>query len=1484
MKPFRMSKAAILVSLLVATTLVVASKSGDTVSSNKNQQQKQPISRRNLKPTDGAQQKFADKKQGDIAESAPNSAAVAQQLAAEEFVQIKPEELSAAISSDRDLEAAIGLRLGIDQANGGASAAQQNERQRVAASGSGANPSESMVAEHKSAVDEELNAHLAQDSLNPMESGYVSTQTSSPRSYSPMKPGPVPIRPYMMSSGGQVPRAPRPFGMGGGRHYGSRAPAASYGHPMVRAPQPYRGPRGPQAQAQHPPAYMMPPVYINGLRGKLSSFGGAAGAAAGSGGSYSAPATAPAYGGAAAPAAGHSGIGGTRYLPRGAAAGYAAFREFVRAQANKYKQGGALVEQLAYGPSLPPMMPPAPQHLHSPSSYAPEPAVGGQKDASAYGAPKGASAGLYSPGQEAGYDSSSGKTRVTVTQAYIPHPISGASAAQAAAPALSPVDYSGANGAAPQQYALAPATAAAYAAAPAPASYGSASAAAPVNPVLAKLYNEHGSAPPQGKQEYSKDYGMVIHYPQATVYAEPMTMEQLHKLTGNGISQILERLQYQIATGGNRDETNTLRPNNKHHIGHGFTIHAKEFYAPSKSGHYVPTTAAVISSPGQAPSGYTGLQQQSYSTGNHAPVGPAELTSASGPSEHASEPIYSAAAAAAKPDQHQLGSGYERVKSAVAASQASGRYNDRANNNKYQHSGPSKAYEGAEPLSAITSMLGSELESLLKANGALFNKHLEPEIHSQIQAYAKGTAGKGHQPLRYTEHSHKEPLTLHYQANGQYSNTAANRRPAMMQYGQEGDRRRPPMMATGYGPRHPPMMRGPRAHPIRSQHPGNYRQQQHPRQQAPMRSPAPQSYQQQEQQQQYQQQQYGSNMVEQAVQQQVMQILHDFKSGDEQYYGKQNQPMQIVNQGYPNKILQQKQYQQQQQHQQQQPQPQHQQQQSQMAGKQYQQHGQHQAQGQKYESGTLELPHGPNDQIGELADLVESLKGALEGHKPEGPSELAYNPAMPNGAQADYQQQHGPKYAPTSAAKQADELNYVTTALGQAPSYAMQVPVTNGGDTASNTTSSSYDSQSGAAHFQEGLHAAPAPATGHYGAPTAAADHATGPQAAPAGHEPAPATASTPYGSGQVSGASAYGSSQGAGGAQAYGGGQQQQQQAYGQAASQPMSYGVADTTGSQQTHQSNEYQQQVEYQSGGSSSGAPSYGQHQLTQHDFANAVQQVAAPSGSAENGYGSQSSGAAQLSQQPMEATAYLTEPAQHQQQAAPQHEQAYSQAYSTSEHTQVINHLVPTVAHAAAPASNGQVSYETAQAAPSAASSAYGADQSQQQQHPINQISIAAPTDSQYQSAQPLSSLVDSFPSEYQELLRHPSAGAGMLDSIGSHALESQTAPASYALYPTNATSSSAAQSSGPSGASGASAQAQPASSYSNQSYHKSSSVSSPSSSSSSSSTSSSSASQPTASHATSSSSAAVAGTKSAGSSSSLSDKSASSASASSQIKK
>lgn len=972
----------------------------------------------------------------------------------EEYVQIKPEEINVN-EHGKEIEPSLG-----------ASASQ----------------SAAESAEHKSSVDDELNAHLVQDIINQQESGQQSYSAPAPRS-------------------------------SGGSHKPRHRPQPGYGSPRPSSRKPIAGrelaPRHPRA---FPGSNRVPPHYI-ALKGKLTGFNSIVS-------QY--PHPAPGYP--------HH---GPRHLPRGAAAGYAAFRDFVRAHANKYKHTGP---QATYG------MPAGlkEQVSHRPAGHSEYP--GAQSN------------------QASGYPHQSGRTKVTVTQAFIPHLASGGSQQGYSSPLQQ------------QQHMSA---------------YG--------NPMLSKLYGGHA---PQGvgRPEYNKDYGMVIHYPQATVYTEPMTVDQLYKLTGGGISHVIEQLQYNLAHGY-RDDSNMIRANNKHHIGHGIAIHAKEYHAPGKSGQYVPTTAAVITTSSNSKGSYSSGEQSASPGGSREQAASVDL-----------------------------GAGYDRVRQAVSQGQ-SAKYN---NMKPAEQSSPSHAsydqglsagsYESlakhnGEPLSAISGLIGSELESLYKANHAL-NKQIEPEIHSQIQSFMKNSQHAS-RPLKYADLDQRSPFVLQAQSHNKYSNL----QPGYRQAGQRGNRKGQHPRSNRYAHRQPSL-------PNQHWHPQQYSR---PQQQQ-------QSYQYQHQSQQYghltgkvpthqqlqhagyQQQQQIQNYqaAEQALNQQMTQLLQDFNHGEEQYNGK-SQPSHATSQGYPQKVLQ-----------------------------------KHQKQQQQYQNAAqltsgahegIEIPQGPNDQVGEIADLLEALKGSLEmsGH-------------------LDPQSGYGDK---SQSGELTKDVRYLASALGQTPSYAMQVPVS----------------------------AAPA----H----EAQADHKQ--QTELYQHQQ--------HGSTDAQQASYRLTGKQQGERQAY----YQQAQGYAQAqpAAQQVDSGIYGlVAGQPQSSAELQHQQAVEYT-------------HQQAQTQAIVGNPQT--------GGYGS-----------PVQSSAPVvnTYP-----QPAPT-AAAQDASYSSNEHTQVINHLVPAAESTPSSASG----YESSP-------SSHQAGASVEAHQPVNQIAVAAPTDSQYQNAQPLSSFVDSLPTDYQELLRQPALVSG-----------------------------------------------------------------------------------------------------------------------------
>lgn len=976
----------------------------------------------------------------------------------DEYVQIKPEEISA--EQTKRLESLSG-----------SSAGQQ-----------------AIEAEHKSSVDDELSAQLAHDTIHQQESAQQTYAAPAPR-----------------SSGPTGYHRPRPAGHGVQRSPYKMAPR--YRQQGLRS---HRGlPSGPRV----PPHYQAMKGKLTGINPIISQY----------------PHPAPGYP--------HH---GPRHLPRGAAAGYAAFRDFVRAHANKYKHSGP-----AQGP------------------YAPQEVGPVVKDQSGY---RPMNVGPYSNSvnKAPGYGQDSARTKVTVTQAFIPH------LAQAAQQGYGPQQA--------QQY-LSP--------------YN--------NPMLAKLYGGHA---PQGlgRPEYSKDYGMVIHYPQATVYTEPMTVDQLYKLTGGGISQVIEQLQHNLANGY-KNEANMISAHNKHHIGNGVTIHAKSYHAPGKSGQYVPTTAAVIST-------------------NSEPInvyGPAE-----------------------QQGQADLGSGYDRVRQAAANDQ-SGKYGTPS---EYQQSrapssygqvanGDSSSKYNGEPLSSIGGMIGAELESLYKANHAL-TKQLEPEIHAQIQSFIKSSS-HANQPLKYADLDQRSPFVLEAQKHMsghkyQHPQQARGRYPGSHRNaGPKGHRKGHQSRSNRYSHRPQPM-------------------QHRPAQQGPYQLPQQQQIakpQYQQQQQNYQHMR-AYQAAEQALNHQMSQLLQDFHQGEDQYNNK-NQPMHATNQGYPQKVLQ-KHHQMQQQY-------------------------QHQPQSYNLHEG-LEIPQGPNDQVGEIADLLEALKGSLE----------------LNGA-LDQHNSYNDKQQTSELTK---DVRFLASALGQTPSYAMQVPV-GGAHTndqkvyqSEKKTSDSYQQQSELPQqdYQPSKHVE-----------RQNFQHSDGyaqaqPSSSQLGHQQQVETVYAPQQTSEYSHQSA----------------DNQQQQQHGQTNPQPQAYQEQPVASNPQSG------------SYGSSGQSP-------------------------VASGSYPQSAPATQAS-----------------------HAGGQSSDYSSSEHTSIINHLVPTDAAASYQPTSGQSAATTSEA-----------------NQPANQIAVAAPTDSQYQNAQSLSSFVDSLPTDYQELLRQPALVSGHSSVPHLAALGHEAPASSY----TNATSAQTA---------------------------------------------------------------------------------------------
>lgn len=1148
-----------------------AAASNPSEKSNQQKQQEQQSAIPSEQPAQVAQssaQPAAEKKQGDSA---------AQDIfSSDEYVQIKPEEIT--VNEN-------GKEIAPASSETAAATNQQQQSDQQTAPAAGEQQQIANGAEHKSA-DDELNAHLALDSISQQESAAY-------HSYSPLMQS-RPQAPVQRAAG--YPPQPDPYKVAP-----RPLPAAAGYQPPAPAQ------RGPRSPPRLPPSYITLKGKLTGINSIISQY----------------PHPAPGYP--------HQ---GPRHLPRGAAAGYAAFRDFVRAHASKYKHAGS-------GPQQPQMPVTGGYGGEQPRGYErpKEIAVGYNQ------APKAAHMQL-TPYEPRGQTKRAPmKTKVTVAQAYIPN--------------LS---------------------------APAPASYGAgqsgAASAGYTNPVLAKLYGGHA---PQGigKPEYSKDYGMVIHYPQATVYTEPMTVDQLHKLTGAGISQVLEQLQYNFAHG-QRDESNTLRANNKHHIGNGVTIHAKEYYAPGKSGHYVPTTAAVIS---------TSSQQSAY--GGRPAYEDTQAASYEGP---ASE--YNGAQKAV-----ELGAGYERVRQAASSGQQ--KYNNKHTNhavaNEYpQQQQPQQQYSAApagsyeqtsgsrygngEPLSAITSFIGSELEALYKANAAL-TKHIEPEIYSQIQAY-KNT-GKANAPLRYSEIQQRPyagangagygvqaagpaPYPGQQVGGGQFSASGAQlgankyTNQQHQQRGRAGYPRRPNGAAKGN--RH-------------------YRQSQRPPNPYSNRQPIQQGYGNRPQQVQvssHQQQAAAYKATEQALEQQMMQLLQDFRTGDEHYNSK-SQPSHAINQGYPNKVMQ-KYNQQHQQYQQ--------------AAYANQQHPQQQASAYAHHDG-LEIPQGPNDQIGEIADLIEALKGSLDLQKPEQASD-SYG-------------------APKQAARQLEDVRYLTSALGQAPSYAIQVPVANG-ESASYESSGKKGADNG---YQQQQH--------HVAAPAA---YSKQPQASGPAYQSGGSDGGYGAPINQAPAQSYSGPAQQAVGAPSY---QQQQQPASSYGPAQPQ-----EPSGYQQQPQQSEYQQQQH--------------QHQQQhQPDYQQATQ--------AEYG----ASGQHQHQQVEPASQSGYAQPAA----AAP----AEQQPASGYEHSQVINHLVPVTTSSVAASQPAQSGYAQAgpshppQATVSQIAIAAPTESQYQQAQSLSSFVDSLATDYQELLRQPSPALLDATSGAAAQL-----AVPASQDSSSSSYVSNATAPA------------------------------------------------------------------------------------------------------------
>jgi len=1247
-------------------------------------------------------QAIADKKQGDAATG--DSA-----MASEEYVQIRPEEMAAE---------------GLDGPAGALSLAEL--------AGVSSSSSEKLPAEHKQAADDELNAHLAssaaanQDSIGALESVMGGAHVYP---LPPMRP-PMPQQQYMM--GGPQQQAHTRTGAG-----------SAYAPHHPQRPAPYgSGARGPRSPGPHGGQVLNAPRgYLAMARGKLAGH-----MHSGPAGPYhNQPMMSP-YGpgpmgsptamqGAQHPQAhAHPGGQSSRYLPRGAAAGYAAFRDFVRAQAHKYKQSSA-EPGAAYGPAPPqaPVVVSAGAQNKYPADTPTQAApmdYGPQQAADAYQAAGPAqSGGGQAYGQQPQYQQqqqAAAKAKVTIAQAYIPLIAPSKGAPAPAYPQPQQQQYQ------MQQQQLA----------------------------LNKLYGGHA---PQGagRPEYSKDFGMVIHYPQATVYTEPMTVDQVHKLAGSSITQILEHLQSNLAQGHTpqiRDESNTLRVNQKHHLGHGLTLHAKEYYAPGKGGHYVPTTAAVISSASSASSSGGG---KSASGGYEKPP-----TSASGYAQSLGGDLYELQAPADQPPMPasyrpespmQLGSGYERVRAAVANSAAKyaqqARQPPAANYPRppmpapYNVAPPQASAKPAgplaEPLGAIANLIGGELESLYNKANSVLSKQLDPELHAHIQAHLKSLAAiKG--PLKMSEHDHKYPLALHMSSGQKFG-------PAhpMQQYP-----RAPPAAAQPHA--RPPRPHGPRPRPHPSpipppammRYPGaqpslnRYRSRQPPR---PVH-PHPQQQQQQSgyQQQTPRQPKYSAGKQQEVAMshQQMMQMLQDFQIGDEQY-GTKSQPAQTgSSQGYPNKVIQHKQQQQQQ----------------------YQQQSQaqaHQPASSSYENlEGLEIPQGPNDQVGEISELLEALKGTLEQHKPE--------------TSPEYASQQGEQAAKEQA--KTEEVRYLAQALGQVPSYAMQVPVAHAAQ--SQSQAGDYQQQTAPAQAQ-------APASGPQAyqqqqqqQPQTASSHEQQQQqyqAAMGAYSPSSAEQS------YAQQAQAYAPQSASYAQQPHSYAQQsqsyaQQSQAYGQqsqAYAQPqMTYGQAPAAGQSEGQLLADYKsqaQQVAGQYGTSGAGHQSQGapaeyeaqqQQQAAGDAYGQQQQMQAQPQSQAQTAYGLQAASPShpnQLQQQQQQYSAPTASAPTHSQAAEAPSQQT---TYSTSEHTAVINHLVPVQQQQQQQAA-GASSYAASHEPTAGQQQTHTHSQSQSPTHSLYeqghaQLTLGAPDAAAFQSAQSLSSFVDSLGEYQEELLRQPVA--------------------------------------------------------------------------------------------------------------------------------
>lgn len=1315
-----------------------------------------------------------------------------------EYVQIKPEE----IGMNEDEKSLIDSMVNL--ASQGSSSSENNNGQQ------------DLIAEHK-AADDELNAHLAQDSLSQQETslnraygapsqGHGAAAASRALRYADPRPGsasrPTGSYPIAREPARQHIMSPQAHGS-----YGPR-PIQAAGHMLKNKLVGPHNHHQSQHQQQHygPSSTMMSATYSPISNGHLP-----------------------------------------RHLPRGAAAGYAAFRDFVRARAIKFKQqnphatGGigypsniGPVVAAPLGPApvpMPVLQAQVPGHAHQAQYPSPGPPAAGsepnygyiQQHQSAAGYPAASPpppppasylpAALGNPASASGYQSATGAepngqhqesqsldgqyksahtkkvqpNKVTIAQAFIPHmaspgPVAYASPAPADPAAATAPVYGGAPSLVGSGY---PTQSASYSAtnsqqqqpsyesstgyhqnnvSPGAGNNKPAGASnqqqAYTNAILSKLYGgEHGVSSAAGKPEYSKDFGMVIHYPQATVYTEPMSIDQLHKLTGSGISQVLEQVQQNLANGY-REDGNTIRANNVHHLGHGVTLSSKEYYAPDKTGQYVPTTAALISAGPIASAPASSYQA------------PATETSYGPSAGLIVEPNASYAGRGA-----ELGPGYERVRQAVAASlnkyesSNAGSPAKGTGANRYENSNQSR-YKG---LLAISNIIDAELKALYKNNN-----QQQPSASANQQSnggYAKKSIGhheaprpKSYGPAAGGHHQPRAPHALrpYSAAAGPYGTSQKQRGPrGGNRYHSNAPQQIHPMMY--HRPSHVP-----RNNQVRYPQ-GDYSS--HSNKQASKYAGQQQAHHNNKQSKGYRQQQHQQHQYL-ALEKQMVQLLKDLRTGDEQYSGK-NQPPKITSQGYPDKVMQKYLKNQQ------------------TATAQYPSQNNVSPASLYSQHEGIEISQGPNDQIGEIADLIESLKGALEANKPS--SEEAYQ--QPKQQQPQQQASISPyKQVAQQQAPKPEEVRYIASALAQQPSYSLHVPVSqvdipivgptqtaeqsNYGAKQNQQQEPSYNQaapvavshqqydqgpiatrstyQSLTMQFQQPIRAA-TPIDSYQpkvpqdqrhqhqvSIPQQVADTALNSlyqnQASSATHSGAP----EPYSPAPFQQQAAiqgdnipYVPVQQQQQAGPYEQSQPEQQQRHYQSLSQVQSHA--------QPQQTNEHQpQQQTYQ-------APiQLDQHQL-QHDYQSPVP----------------SSPATELAQNVV-AGSY---PNDNNKQAHTYNEQSIT----TSEHSSIINHLVPVAVSPApiqahsqqqaypsegsaqtdssyqngAPAiANQQQAYQQAEAAPTPTSSAA---------IPLNQIAIAAPNESHYNNAQSLSSLVNYLPTEYQDLLRHPVSTAQLIDA-------------------------------------------------------------------------------------------------------------------------